>query len=181
MTAAVSDHVGPWSEEEFFALGETTNRIELIDGSLWVSAAPNKRHQTLSLDLAVALRSTAHDAGLMVFQAVNLRLKQNRIVIPDILVADTDEDGDAVEASEVRLVCEIVSPGNAAADRVVKMQLYALAAIPFYLLVEPGKFTRLFRLDGEHYVHVAAADWGVRLQASEPFPIDIAVGKPQPV
>jgi Uma2 family endonuclease len=176
MSTAVSDHVGPWSEEEYFDLGESANRIELIDGSLWASAAPNKRHQTLSLNLALGLRPTAQDVGLLVFQAVNLRLKRNRIVIPDILVADTGEDGDAVEAAEVRLVCEIVSPSNAAADRVVKMQLYALAAIPFYLLVEPGRSARLFRLDGEHYAQVAVAAWGERLVANEPFPIDVMVG-----
>jgi Uma2 family endonuclease len=180
MTAASLEHVGPWTEDEYFDLGDTLQRIELFDGSLLVSPAPSKRHQRVRRWLAGMLDETAEQAGLTVYEAVNLRLKANRVVIPDLVVADTDDDGSIVEASEVRLVGEIVSPSNAIADRVLKMQLYAMAAIPAYLLVETesaAPVLRLFVLRGEHYVLAAEAGAGEHLRATAPLAMDLAVDR----
>ncbi len=141
MAAPAFEHVFPWTEEEYFALGETPDRVELFDGSLLVSPAPTIRHQDLSARLRDALLPATRTAGLAIYLAVNVRLRPGRVPIPDLVITEpVDPDTLVLDARLLRLVCEITST-NAATDRVLKMHYYAVAGIPWYLLVDPEPVT----------------------------------------
>jgi Uma2 family endonuclease len=175
MTATLGDHPLAWTEQEYLALGETAERIELFDGGLQVTPAPTFRHQDISYALAAALQPVARAAGFRVRQAINLRLHPGRIPIPDLVVArDVDPGGSVMAAANVLMVCEIMSPSNAATDRVLKMHFYAEARIEWYLLIDPDEPTmQLFHYeDGGYRQHAAAAPG---LPMTFPTPISVTV------
>ncbi|TYB96005.1 Uma2 family endonuclease [Micromonospora sp. WP24] len=170
MTVAVFDHEGPWTEEEYLSLGETSQRVELFDGSLHVTPAPTPRHQRISRKLGNIFEAAAEAVGLELLEAVNVRLRPGRIPIPDLVITSpVNLDEPYVEATSVRLICEIVSPGNASTDKVLKMHYYAAAGIDWYLLVDQAAETlRLYRRRGRHYVEHSAAKRAEPLELTEP-------------
>lgn len=176
MTSAIFGHQLPLTEEEFLAIGETSERIELFDGSLFVTPAPTPRHQVISRRLANALDTGAGAAGLHVIEAVNIRLKPGRIPIPDLAVTEPiDFDDPIIDAGSVRLICEIVSPSNAASDKVLKMHYYAAAGIPWYLIVEQDTGAlHLYELAGRQYREHSVTQPGDVLRLTDPVDATIA-------
>jgi Uma2 family endonuclease len=170
MTSAIFTDGRPLTESEFLALGETPERIELFDGSLHVTPAPTPRHQHISGELLVTLRAAARRAGLHVLEAVNVRLRTDRIPIPDLVITtEIDYDELVIDATAIRLVCEILSPSNASTDKVLKMHYYAAAGIRWYLLVEPDTCTlRLYELTGTTYAEHSVVKVGDVLELTEP-------------
>jgi Uma2 family endonuclease len=74
------------------------------------------------------------------------------------------------------LICEVVSPSNPGADRLLKMGYYAEAGVPSYLLVEPDGpdlVLRLFRLSQDKYVQHGVGVPGTPLVFTEPFALDL--------
>lgn len=174
MTSAILSDGLPISEEQFLALGETPDRIELFDGSLHMSPRPTTTHQHLLVELCVALRLPAREAGLRVLPDSNVRLKPDRIVNPDLVITTDMERKLVLDADSVLLTCEITSHSNAATDKVLKMHYYAAAGIPWYILVEQDTATiHLYELVADTYVEAASARPGESLRLNAPVIVSI--------
>ncbi|WP_164541045.1 Uma2 family endonuclease [Streptomyces abyssomicinicus] len=179
MSVAI-DHTGPWTVADVLALPEDrTTRYELLGESLVMSPAPGVRHQRASFRLHVALDAAARAAGapVEILEGVNVVLPSG-LVVPDLVVADagaTADDPVTVDVEAVRLVVELVSPGNRTMDRKIKPMLYAEAAIPYFWRLEfdPAPMLSAYTLDGGRYVERVTALAGTTTRIDAPFPVDI--------
>jgi hypothetical protein len=126
----------PLSEEAYLELGETTERIELFDGSLYLTARGQPRRQFIVGKLMDALQPDATASGLHLIGPVNLRLRRDRITNPDlIMTGPIDFDSPVVDARSAVLVAEVASRSDEVI-RMLKHHFYAAAGIPWFLLVE---------------------------------------------
>ena len=151
-----------------------TETVELFKGYVFPMAAPNVRHQKVSVRLTVMLGTHFRGQTCQLFTApfdVRLfdRLKKPKfdgdvytVVQPDLCVicdeAKLDERG-CLGAPD--LIIEILSPGNTKKEMKNKFRLYEDAGVLEYWLVEPNdKAVFVYVLQGEEYI-------GLRPQTDE--------------
>ncbi|MEE1940621.1 Uma2 family endonuclease [Streptomyces sp. TRM 70361] len=188
----VIGHIGPWAVVDVLALpGDRTTRYELLGESLVLSPAPGIRRQRASPRLAVALHAAAAAAAapVEVPEAINVVLPSG-LVVPDLVVPDlvatdaeaTAEDGVSVDAEAVRLVVELVSPGNSTVDRKFKPVLCAEAAIPRFWRLEsdPAPMLVACELRGGRYVERITALAGATTHLDTPPPRHRRPGRTRP-
>ncbi|MFI2708566.1 Uma2 family endonuclease [Micromonospora sp. NPDC018662] len=169
-----------WTVDDLQDLPEDGQDYELFDGSLLVSPHADVRHGAIANRLRRLLDRQA-PAGLLVGQDVGVSAKRSSYFVPDVFVAHEEaleRGGPALAPADVLLVVEVVSPGNAGRDLVLKRHEYGLAGIPRYWLVEPRKQTVTVL---EHVGHgyrestvLAAPDV---YRADHPFPLVLPVAE----
>jgi Uma2 family endonuclease len=116
-------------------------RQEIIDGSLHVTPLASVPHQVIATRLTVAL-SAVCPPGLVVLAGANLlrRTETDRLLIPDVLVADAGaaaSAGACLAPEAVYLAAEVISRSSRATDLHLKKQLYAEWGIGSYWVLDP--------------------------------------------
>ena len=134
------------------AFPEDNLRREIIDGQLFVTAAPRIRHQGAVATLTARLWEYGREHGGRVFPApTDVFFSDTSVVEPDVLFVRADHL-DRLEERFVRsapdLVVEISSPSTRNLELVRKRDLYERFGVPEYWYVDlDADLIQVYRLD----------------------------------
>ena len=173
------DHDGPWTEAEYLALPRGSGRFEVVDGTLLVGPGIPPRRAAVVARVRDAIADAVPD-GLAVIGPVPLRLGQDCVLLPDLVVVaeSTGTDAHAVlDSGAALMVVEFVGRDHGAVGRRFKPQLYARSRIPYSLLIDhDGPFAVAEMIINGRYHEYASATDGALLLLEEPFHLELDLG-----
>lgn len=167
--------------EEWDALElDEARRWELVEGGIVMTPRPRPLHQVVSGNLRQLIRANSPES-LAVLQEVEITVEARfppTVRVPDLIVVNrsvVERNPACVDATDVVLVVEIVSPGSRRTDHVMKAYEYAKAGIGHYWIVDldadPDKRFLLQVLRDGKYQRIGAL-FGDRVRTDEPVYLD---------
>ncbi|MCL2322747.1 MAG: Uma2 family endonuclease [Oscillospiraceae bacterium] len=126
--------------EEWLEMDDN-ERIDLIDGSIYMRGEPSTRHQRVSRRLTLALGIFLEGKTCELFyDPFMVKLNEETVVHPDIaVICDSNKLNDHGCVGAPDLIIEILSPSNAGHDLFTKYNQYLLAGVKEYWIVDPIK------------------------------------------
>lgn len=173
---------GLMSLDEFIALPEDNSaRYELQEGVLVVSPRSSRPNQLAVHRLAMQLDAQMPPEweSIIDFEVVVRETEPAILRVPDLLVTRVDGPSARVDAAEVLIAVEIISPGSRNVDLHLKPAEYADAGIPHYWLIDldpPAPTITVFGFGapGDGYVESQTATG--ELIVTEPFDLRVDIG-----
>jgi Uma2 family endonuclease len=166
--------------DEFFALPEDkSRRHELLDGVYVVSPNPSFRHQQAVLVLYHRILPALSGRPDLVLYPVggDIVLGPRTVVEPDLFLIPKPVTIDVHwrDVALPLLAVEVLSPGTAARDRLVKRRLYQQAGVPEYWIVDlDARLVERWRPGDERPEILSETLTWQLLEASPPFELDLA-------
>ena len=134
---------GEWTYEDYKRLPDDGRRYEIIEGVLYVTAAPNFDHQYTVGEIFAALRTYVRERQLGIVISAPFEVNLPDIaqpVQPDVLFIAAERaprPGAEGFTGAPDLIVEVLSQSTARTDRLVKFGAYERAGVREYWLVDP--------------------------------------------
>ena len=132
---------------------------ELINGTIYMSPAPNPFHQRALRNLSFAISSFVEQNGLgeVFFAPCDVYLdNHSNAVQPDIIFISTEKNGIVQKSGIIGIpdmLIEVLSPGNSNHDTITKKALYEKFGVQEYWIVNPDtKETTGYSLKDNQYI-----------------------------
>jgi Uma2 family endonuclease len=127
------------SLEEYLRFeNEHPERHEYVAGEVYAMSGATLRHSRIVQNLSFRLMARARGGSCEVHtHDVKVRIGDDRIYYPDLLVLCTPLPGDTLVVREACLIVEVTSPSSARVDRAEKLDAYRrLTSLQAYLVVD---------------------------------------------
>lgn len=135
---------GPYGVADYANLPDEP-RCELIFGDLYVLPSPLIPHQVVATKIWQHLDGIAEaNGGYALLAPLDVHLASHSVVQPDVIYVSADRlsilgDKQGWIQGAPDLLVEILSPGTARRDRVLKLDLYARSGVGEYWIVDPAE------------------------------------------
>jgi Uma2 family endonuclease len=169
-----------WTVDDLDDLPDDGQRYEVIDGELFVTPAPSIDHQAAvgALYRILAAYLEKERVGFALMSPSDVRFSPKRGVQPDVFVVPLllgKRPRKFIEVKHLLLAAEVLSPGTARADRVVKRALFRDEGVAEFWIVDldARTFERSTPADSRVEVLDARVEWHPD-GASTPLVIDLS-------
>jgi Uma2 family endonuclease len=131
-----------WTYDDLLELPDDDKRYEILDGELFVNAAPIPRHQLIVMKIAARLFDylESHGSGQVFGAAVDVLLADGSVLQPDVVVIKSDRAsiiGPKNIEGPPHLCIEVLSDSTRRRDEIIKRKLYERGGVDEYWIVDP--------------------------------------------
>lgn len=131
-----------WTVDDLHELPEDGRRHEIVDGELFMTPSPAWSHQSVlgALYVRFARFFATQPIGHVLMAPADVVFGPGTSVQPDLFIVPLiggRKPASFAEAGRLLLAVEVLSPGSARLDRIVKRELYLRAGVPEYWIVDP--------------------------------------------
>jgi len=174
----MSDMGRPFTVDDLEFVPDDGNGYELIDGVLFVSPPPGRRHQRAVVRLGELLDDACPEDLAVLWPPYVVRPAADTELRPDVQVAwDSDIYGEVV-FDVPELVVEVVDPSSTINDLNNKKAAYERMGVPLYWVLDPARPSLVvYELVDEYYVLAADVVAEEPFETEDPFPVRIVLSE----